>query len=426
MTRMNRHSSHSQQSGKSSTARFHRGKGDKSGLKVLMVSIDDRDLKLALEGKPDDYVSIAAVLQNDYALHNGYDYISYRTDHAKLISTFRVKFPDIALDVKNFEENKYGHAAFHPGYKYFRASSWSKLPPLWLLNKEYGYLYDYIWFIDSDATPNPSYRNRSLSDSLRLWNESSDKMVYRGVKDVFKATFLFMSNYPWRDDMPCAGTFIFKTGATADAILREWWDYDIPQKNQADFMEQDALWYQLESGPEYGFLLNNSVVSLLTENQFPSAWQGVSNLWFTHIPNYDTRRNCYFRTMLHSRSLYEASAFRSAIEYIQKHSHIVGNVLEVAMEMEVLHNKPYRTHYPGVRTGRADDNWHGVNWKGRPPQPPVGSLFNGYLLGYNGQKELYLVMNNTKRPFPNFDTFKKMGYDLDMVLKYRPNKDMEW
>jgi len=241
VTRVNRHSGHSQQSGKSSTARFHRGKGDSSGLKVLIVSIDDRDIKVALEGKPEDYVSMVAVLQNDYAMHNGYDYISYRTDHAKLIASFRVKFPDVALDVKNFEENKYGHAAFHPGYKYFRASSWSKLPPLWLLNREYGSLYDYIWFIDSDATPNPSYRNRSLSDSLRLWNESSEKVVYRGVKDVYNATFLFMSNYPWRDDMPCAGTFIFKTGDAAGAILREWWDYDIPQKNQADFMEQDAL-----------------------------------------------------------------------------------------------------------------------------------------------------------------------------------------
>lgn len=37
-----------------------------------------------------------------------------------------------------------------------------------------------------------------------------------------------------------------------------------------------------------------------------------------------------------------------------------------------------------------------------------------------------MIMNDTKRPFPNFDTFVKMGYDLDMVLKYRVNKDREW
>ena len=58
-----------------------------------------------------------------------------------------------------------------------------------------------------------------------------------------------------------------------------------------------SRWYQLEAGPEYGFSMNTSVVSLLTENQFPSAWRGVSNLWFTHIPNYESRRINYLRTM---------------------------------------------------------------------------------------------------------------------------------
>ena len=55
---------------------------------------------------------------------------------------------------------------------------------------------------------------------------------------------------------------------------------------------------------------------------------------------------------------------------------MVGNVLELALEMEALHVKPYRTMYPAVRTGRADDNWHGVNWRGRPAQPPVGPAFH--------------------------------------------------
>ena len=106
---------------------------------------------------------------------------------------------------------------------------------------------------------------------------------------------------------------------------------------------------------------------------------------------------------------------------------MVANILDIAEEMEQLHTKPYRSKYPGVRSGRADDNWHGVNnWKSRPPQPPVGTLYNGFVLGFSGQRELYLVMNNTKRPFPNFDTFIKMGYDLDMVLKFRVNKDSQW
>jgi hypothetical protein len=56
----------------------------------------------------------------------------------------------------------------------------------------------------------------------------------------------------------------------------------------------------------------------------------------------------------------------------------------------------------------------------------VGYLFNGFVMGFNGQKEIYLISNNTKRAFPNLDTFVKMGYDMDMVLRYRVNKDREW
>ncbi len=75
-------------------------------------------------------------------------------------------------------------------------------------------------------------------DKLAHWKEHSNDTIYRGVKDPYQALFLFMSNFPWREDLPCAGTFIFKPNAAAINILQEWWDYDIPQKNFYDFMEQ--------------------------------------------------------------------------------------------------------------------------------------------------------------------------------------------
>ena len=50
-----------------------RGKGDNGGLKVLIVSCDDREMKDRLED--DDYVSMTAVLVHDYAMHHGYDFM---------------------------------------------------------------------------------------------------------------------------------------------------------------------------------------------------------------------------------------------------------------------------------------------------------------------------------------------------------------
>lgn len=32
---------------------------------------------------------------------------------------------------------------------------------------------------------------------------------------------------------------------STEAMIREWWDYDLPEKNTVDFMERDALWMQI-------------------------------------------------------------------------------------------------------------------------------------------------------------------------------------
>ncbi len=88
------------------------------------------------------------------------------------------------------------------------------------------------------------FRDVLTGDKLVHWHANSNDTIYRGNKDPYEALFLFMSNFPWREDLPCAGTFIFKPNAASIAILQEWWDYDIPQKNVFDFMEQvrDVLW----------------------------------------------------------------------------------------------------------------------------------------------------------------------------------------
>jgi len=67
----------------SSHVRFRSGKGDNHGLRVLMVSIDDREIKGTLDGS--DYVSIAAVLQNDYCKRHGYACVCM---HLNFMSTF--------------------------------------------------------------------------------------------------------------------------------------------------------------------------------------------------------------------------------------------------------------------------------------------------------------------------------------------------
>jgi len=72
---------------------------------------------------------------------------------------------------------------------------------------------------------------------MEQWR-ADNTSVYRGVKDPAAALFTFFSNFPWREDLPCAGTFVFRPVPAAVRALQEWWDYDIPQRNLEDFMEQ--------------------------------------------------------------------------------------------------------------------------------------------------------------------------------------------
>jgi hypothetical protein len=75
--------------------RFRHGRRDNTGLRVLVVSVDDRDV--AEELKSNDYVSMTSVLQHDYCLRHGYDYVSFRTDNDLLYRGMVEKYPNVSV-----------------------------------------------------------------------------------------------------------------------------------------------------------------------------------------------------------------------------------------------------------------------------------------------------------------------------------------
>ena len=48
-----------------------------------------------------------------------------------------------------------------------------QIPSVWHAMTLYGDRYDYIWFLDSDATINPRLAHRSLSDAFARWRHNS-------------------------------------------------------------------------------------------------------------------------------------------------------------------------------------------------------------------------------------------------------------
>ena len=52
-----------------------------------------------------------------------------------------------------------------------------------------------------------------------------------------------------------------------------------------------------------------------------------------------------------------------------------------------------------------------------PPIQPSTLLYDGMLLSFPPQKDIWLLHNGTKRAFPNMYVFDRIGGNLDMVLK---------
>jgi hypothetical protein len=396
----------------------NRGKGDNGGLRVLIVSADDREMKERLEDN--DYVGMTAVLLEDYARHHGYDFLKLTGNSTGLTDRVRERYNDSFRHSGGIGDTKYGPSCFHAGYLQFRASSWGKLPHVWHVVVEFGNHYDYVLYMDSDAAINPALRNRSVYDSLMMW-KNDNKSIYWGEKDPFKSKLLLFSNFPWRDDLPCAGIFMVKPQGM-EATLREWWDYKLESKNWADFMEQDALWYMLEAPPKYGFLINKNTTSLLNEPEFVSAYHGLNDLWFTHVPNYWPNRLTWFKQMLKLAGYLNPTEYAKSIERIKKHNYLAVDILAVAEAMEKLHPNPRRTMYPPeFRAGsKADDYWHVArNTHLRPPPPPPGRVLEGFAISVQNHKEWWLIENGTRRAFPNMQTFEKMGFKREDLLVFR-------
>ncbi len=270
---------------------FERRGGDKNGLQVLIVTVDNRPLRSGDRNKDTNSIDNTAIINEHYAERHGYDYLYIKTSAAASSKTKdKVAAGDVCEVTKEryncttwlknqcargSYKGKYDIATFHVGRGYGRASSWNKLPPLIYLTSEYGHLYDYFLFLDSDVMLNSAYHHQSLSDKLSMWQYGHSNIASHvpnavaGQRNLSKASLITFTNYPWRDDMPCAGVFMFRSRPSSSsssspqssdeegkeeekekekersglALLLEWWDFNIPLKNLFDFMEQDALWY---------------------------------------------------------------------------------------------------------------------------------------------------------------------------------------
>lgn len=383
--------------------------------KCLIVNIDNRPLTENINDH--SYASMSSVINLAYAKRHNYDFVYLQTVVDDLVSGAHAKYGEFEDNIPPTSVAKDLATAFHVGLKQFRAASWAKLPPLWHITTEFGDKYEYILYIDSDAVMSPLHINRSIEEALQDWEDHS--MIERGSSTPTKSAFTFLNNRPWRDDMPCAGSFIYRP-ALAEPMLREWWDFDLPTKNFNHFHEQDALWHMItaENDPEWiksggpKFRMNSSSYTISQEQQFPSAWKRYEELWLCHIASYNHKiRNPILFHFLKILELDSEQSYAAAIQEIKAKHILLLKLLDISGKMEDASQRDqaarvtrWPKHEEATQSGFYDAH---VTTKQLSPLS-LSVLHEGHLLCQRGQ--FWVVLNGTRHGFENFDHFLSIGF----------------
>jgi hypothetical protein len=123
--------------------------------------------------------------------------------------------------------------------------------------------YDTIIYIDSDCI----FKRHEVSI-----DDFIDKATYStGDKN---SEIKFISDYP-REDLPCAGFMILNNTNNIKKLIKNWWNYNIPDKNKTDYYEQDALKAMIEKSDSSIM----PVMGIIKEIQF---WE-VPEQFLSHI-----------------------------------------------------------------------------------------------------------------------------------------------
>jgi hypothetical protein len=367
--------------------------------------------------------------------------------------------------------------AFHVGLKQFRAASWAKLPPLWYINrlayqgfpsdkdrsstKKHGNHsnlsfpslsgpYEYVWYIDSDAVISPFARHRTIPEIFQVWNENpSSFLLPFGSQNLTETSILFFNNFPWRDDITCAGSFLFKPSVYMDAVFREWWDYNLVIKNFKHFHEQDALWHMIEAENDRKntgkspFLINSKTFAIAKEHQFPSAWKRYEELWLVHIASYNyALRMPILYQFLHIIGKDSSEAFYLAISHIQQYHTLFLKPLKICEDMEaissgtmtvsssstvnsspvslkLLEGRQRIIEFPIHDTATEREAFYDVHvTSATVPSIPPSELYEGRIIRRKG--EFWIVNQGKKLGFANWQSFLDYQINTEWAHHMKP------
>lgn len=313
---------------------------ERSKKRILVVTIDHRELDSELRNA--SHQSLSAAINYNYAKLHGYDYVYIHPtlNETRVRRDFGLRKKKVVVTVDPSADQQHesggeeedhqsaggggsfrrrrkqhpsapvhGHhlddapTAFHPGLKEFRGSSWCRLPTLWHVIKQYEGKYDYLFVIDSDLVISAVHQNVTVEQKLQEWQ--SKKGITWGPKELSKAGIIFFPNSPFGNWEPATGVLLIQPTPMAAAMIKEWWDFEWPEKAFSLMYEQDVLWRVYQWTPQSVFTLNQQNAAMVQERQFPvdmsvDEWC-LRKAWICHVSgSWAKDRNRLFHRILHS------------------------------------------------------------------------------------------------------------------------------
>jgi hypothetical protein len=223
-----------------------------NGMRVLIFTIDSREFSTNLNRHSHSHVSLAALLNYEFALKHNYTYRYFRheIDLNKTINDFGVQ---VHTDKKDFsdEDVRENAAAYHPKFKQYRAEPWAKIPIIWYLCQRYENDFDYLMYLDSDAAFTVAKNYRSIENAMLDW-EDNDMIVW-GCKNISSASIIFFTNLPFGTQEACPGVMLFEP-KKAKSLFKDWWDFYDEYLDFNPLHEESALRAMLSGYADKGGL----------------------------------------------------------------------------------------------------------------------------------------------------------------------------
>lgn len=168
---------------------------------------------ISTDFKNAEYNSLAAVINYQYCKKHGYKFIYYQP-------YYKEKLPVSLYTCVDSTGSK-------------RHASWAKL--LGTLNLAKSGKYDYIVYIDSDCI----FKNHE---------KTIEEYISNTNKDIIFLTN-FMQGISNGIPLPCAGFFVLKVNDDSINFIKQWFNYNLKERNEKLFWEQDALWLHMYGLP---------------------------------------------------------------------------------------------------------------------------------------------------------------------------------